>query len=126
MAVEHIGLPVDKILIIPEKHTRNLFYMENIASLQSIIQKAGFEVRVGTLMDDINNPISIELNSSKTILLEPVRRDQNRLLVDNFDADLILLNNDLSGGEPEIFKNIEQRFKTKRRIKIFFYRSPKT
>ena len=109
MAVEHIGLPVDKILIIPEKHTRNLFYMENIASLQSIIQKAGFEVRVGTLMDDINNPISIELNSSKTILLEPVRRDQNRLLVDNFDPDLILLNNDLSGGEPEIFKDIEQK-----------------
>ena len=106
MAVEHIGLPVDKILIIPEKHTRNLFYMENIASLQSIIQKAGFEVRVGTLMDDINNPISIELNSSKTILLEPLRRDQNRLLVDNFDPDLILLNNDLSGGEPEIFKDV--------------------
>ena len=109
MAVEHIGLPVDKILIIPENHTRNLFYMENIASLQSIIQKAGFEVRIGSLMDDVSEPIRIELNSSKTITLEPVRRDENRLLVGEYNADLILLNNDLTGGEPDILKNIEQK-----------------
>ena len=109
MAVEHIGLPVDKILIIPENHTRNLFYMENIASLQSIIQKAGFEVRIGTLMDDVSEPVRIELNSSKTITLESVRRDENRLLVGEYNADLILLNNDLTGGEPDILKNIQQK-----------------
>ena len=109
MAVEHMGLPVDKILIIPENHTRNLFYMENIASLQSIIQKAGFEVRIGTLMDDVSEPVRIELNSSKTITLEPVRRDENRLLVGEYNADLILLNNDLTGDEPDILKNIQQK-----------------
>ena len=109
MAIEHTQLPIDKILIIPEKHTRNLFYLENIASLQSIIQKAGFEVRVGTLMEDITTPTRIELDSSNTVLLEPIRRDQNRILVDNFNPDLILLNNDLTGGEPDMFKNIEQK-----------------
>ena len=109
MAIEHTQLPIDKILIIPENHTRNLFYLENIASLQSIIQKAGFEVRIGTLMADITTPTRIELDSSNTVLLEPIRRDQNRILVDNFNPDLILLNNDLTGGEPDIFKNIEQK-----------------
>tara|TARA_B100001250_G_scaffold364771_1_gene345061 strand:- start:2301 stop:3599 length:1299 start_codon:yes stop_codon:yes gene_type:complete len=109
MAIEHTGLPVDKILIIPENHTRNLFYMENVASLQSIIEKAGFEVRIGTLIDDVSKPVRIELNSSRTILLEPVRRDENRLLVGDFNPDLILLNNDLAIGEPDIFKNIEQK-----------------
>ena len=109
MAIEHTQLPIDKILIIPEKHTRNLFYLENIASLQSIIQKAGFEVRIGTLMEDITTPTRIELDSSNTVLLEPIRRDQNRILVDNFNPDLILLNNDLTGGEPDMFKNIEQK-----------------
>ena len=109
MAIEHTQLPIDKILIIPENHTRNLFYLENIASLQSIIQKAGFEVRIGTLMEDITTPTRIELDSSNTVLLEPIRRDQNRILVDNFNPDLILLNNDLTGGEPDIFKNIEQK-----------------
>ena len=109
MAIEHTQLPIDKILIIPENHTRNLFYLENIASLQSIIQKAGFEVRIGTLMEDITAPTRIELDSSNTVLLEPIRRDQNRILVDNFNPDLILLNNDLTGGEPDMFKNIEQK-----------------
>ena len=109
MAIEHTQLPIDKILIIPENHTRNLFYLENIASLQSIIQKAGFEVRIGTLMADITTPTRIELDSSNTVLLEPIRRGQNRILVDNFNPDLILLNNDLTGGEPDMFKNIEQK-----------------
>jgi glutamate--cysteine ligase len=109
MAIEHTQLPIDKILIIPENHTRNLFYLENIASLQSIIQKAGFEVRIGTLMEDITTPTRIELGSSNTVLLEPIRRDQNRILVDNFNPDLILLNNDLTGGEPNMLKNIEQK-----------------
>jgi glutamate--cysteine ligase len=109
MAIEHTQLPIDKILIIPENHTRNLFYLENIASLQSIIQKAGFEVRIGTLMEDITTPTRIELDSSNTVLLEPIRRDQNRILVDNFNPDLILLNNDLTGGEPNMLKNIEQK-----------------
>ncbi len=109
MAIEHTQLPIDKILIIPENHTRNLFYLENIASLQSIIQKAGFEVRIGTLMEDITTPTRIELDSSNTVLLEPIHRDQNRILVDNFNPDLILLNNDLTGGEPDMFKNIEQK-----------------
>ena len=109
MAIEHTQLPIDRILIIPENHTRNLFYLENIASLQSIIQKAGFEVRIGTLMADITTPTRIELDSSNTVLLEPIRRDQNRILVDNFNPDLILLNNDLTGGEPDMFKNIEQK-----------------
>ena len=109
MAIEHTQLPIDKILIIPENHTRNLFYLENIASLQSIIQKAGFEVRIGTLIADITTPTRIELDSSNTVLLEPIRRDQNRILVDNFNPDLILLNNDLTGGEPDMFKNIEQK-----------------
>ena len=109
MAVEHIQLPIDKILIISESHTRNLFYLENIAALQSIIQKAGFEVRIGTFMEEITTATRIELESSKIILLEPIYRDQNRLLVDNFNPDLILLNNDLSSGMPEILKDIEQK-----------------
>ena len=29
MAVEHINTPIDRILIIPENHTRNLFYLSD-------------------------------------------------------------------------------------------------
>jgi glutamate--cysteine ligase len=108
MAVERIQKPIDKILIIPENHTRNLFYLENIASLQSMIEKAGFETRIGSLSSDIESPMRIELESSKSVLLEPLQRDQNRVLVGDFNPDLILLNNDLSAGKPEILSDIEQ------------------
>ena len=108
MAVEHINTPIDKILIIPENHTRNLFYLENIASLQSIINKAGFETRIGSLLEDLDGPTKIDLESSRSILLEPVKRDQNRIVLDNFDPDLVLLNNDLATGIPDLISNIEQ------------------
>jgi glutamate--cysteine ligase len=108
MAVEHMSTPVDRILIIPENHTRNLFYLENIASLQSIIEKAGFETRVGSLIQDLDGPMSIELESSRTVVLEPIMRDQDRVFVDDFNPDLILLNNDLAAGKPDILNNIEQ------------------
>ena len=108
MAVEHANQPVDKILIIPENHTRNLFYLENLACLQSMIEKAGFETRIGSLMPDIESPTRIDLESSKSVLLEPVKRDQDRVFVSDFNPDLILLNNDLATGKPEILNNIEQ------------------
>ncbi|MBL1141963.1 MAG: glutamate--cysteine ligase [Proteobacteria bacterium] len=108
MGVEHINQPVDKILIIPENHTRNLFYLENIASLQSMIEKAGFETRIGSLMPDIDSPMQVDLKSSRSVLLETIQRDQDRIVVGDFNPDLILLNNDLSTGKPEILDNIEQ------------------
>lgn len=108
MAVGHFRPLVDKILIIPENHTRNLLYLENVASLQSIIDKAGFETRIGSLIPDLNEPFRVELESSRSVLLEPVQRDHDRLLVDDFIPDLILLNNDLSTGTPALLNGIKQ------------------
>ncbi|MGB1799578.1 MAG: glutamate--cysteine ligase [Gammaproteobacteria bacterium] len=108
MAVEHIGQPIDKVLIIPENHTRNLFYLENIASLQSMIEKAGFETRIGSLMPELESPMKIDLKSSKVVVLEPVSRDGDRVVTEGFNPDLILLNNDLASGVPELLNNIEQ------------------
>ncbi|HIF51107.1 MAG TPA: glutamate--cysteine ligase [Thiotrichaceae bacterium] len=108
MAVEHTGKPIDKVLIIPENHTRNLFYLENLASLQTMIEKAGFETRIGSISADIETPTRIDLESSKSVLLESLQRDQNRVVVGDFNPDLILLNNDLSAGKPEILNDIEQ------------------
>ena len=108
MAIEHLDRPVDKILIIPENHTRNLFYLENVASLQSIIEKAGFETRIGSLIEDLDSPSRIELPSTNTVLLEPLRKNGNRITLEGFDPDLILLNNDLAAGKPEILNNLEQ------------------
>src|SRR5581483_8729346 len=38
-----------KILLIPENHTRNIFYWDNIEAILEILQKAGFDVCVSSL-----------------------------------------------------------------------------
>src|ERR1700756_747507 len=37
------------VLLIPENHTRNQFYLESVASLSGFLSKAGFGVRIGSL-----------------------------------------------------------------------------
>ena len=107
-AIERMNTRIDRILIIPENHTRNLFYLENLAVLQEIIEKAGFEVRLGTLIPDLKDPMEIKLESGRKLILEPLLRTGNRVSVNDFNPELVILNNDLSSGRPAIIENIEQ------------------
>lgn len=107
--VQEICSDISQILIIPESHTRNLYYWENIATLVEIFRKAGFEVRIGSLSPDITKSQTINLDSGKKIILEPLTRETNKIGVGNFFPPLVLLNNDLSAGVPDILKNLEQK-----------------
>lgn len=108
-AIEHICPTANQILLIPENHTRNTFYLENIATLQDILQKAGFEVRIGTLIEDIVSAQRFELPSGNSLTLEPLLRTGNQVSVgDGFTPCMILLNNDLSSGRPAILENLDQ------------------
>ena len=108
LAVETQGNNLDRILLIPENHTRNRFYMENVAVLEGLIKKAGFDVRIGSLIGDLNEPVDIQLDSGVNVTLYPITRDGIQLSADGYSPDLILLNNDLSGGRPEILENLSQ------------------
>lgn len=98
-----------RILILPESHTRNKFYMESLQVLRMIITKAGFVVRIGSLDPDLKEPIEIELESGESFLIEPLKRQGDRVGLDDFNACFILLNNDLSTGIPDILQNLQQR-----------------
>lgn len=96
------------LLIIPENHTRNLFYMESLATLQNYIHLAGFKAEIGSLREDLNKPEVIELPSGKTITLNPIHRSKDRVYIDGFEPCAILLNNDLSAGRPKLLEGISQ------------------
>ena len=108
IAIERVCPTAKGILLVPENHTRNTFYLENVATLQSLIRKAGYNVHIGSLLPDLREPQALKLPSGRELLLEPLRRDGSRVAVGSFVPCSVLLNNDLSGGVPEVLKGLEQ------------------
>ena len=98
----------NRILLVPESHTRNQFYLENLAVLQEIIVKSGFEVRIGSMIDDLTAPQIFDLPSGRQITLEPLKRFDDKVGVEGFIPCIVWLNNDLSDGMPDILKDITQ------------------
>jgi len=109
-AIERLNAAVDRILIIPENHTRNAHYLKNVAVLKRILERAGFEVKLGSLLDGLDDKLNIELDDV-SICLAPLERNGGNLVVDGFEAELILLNNDLSSGIPARLHGVEQLIK---------------
>lgn len=104
--IQQISSIAHKILIIPEAHTRNLFYWANIKTLQTILQQAGYEIELGSF-----NPInSIHLEDGEALKISVIQKNnqQQLFLPSGFVPDLILLNNDLSDGIPVILQQVAQ------------------
>ncbi len=108
VAVEKICPDARGVLLIPENHTRNLFYLQNVAALQSILRQAGMKVRIGTLIPEITAPTVLDLPNGSKLVLEPLVRTGNRIGLADFDPCTILLNNDMSAGIPAILEHLEQ------------------
>lgn len=96
------------VLVIPESHTRNLNYWSNIQTLQTLLTSAGFDVRFGVLNEEMKEPFVIALPSGGQVTIEPLLRKDDKLFVENFAPDMVLLNNDLSEGIPEILRHLKQ------------------
>jgi glutamate--cysteine ligase len=109
-AIEKICPEAKNLLLIPEKHTRNTFYLSNVARLVQIFTAAGLNVRLGTLDDTITEPTDLALADGSTLTLEPLVRDKRRLGLKHFDPCTILLNNDLSAGIPEVLEGLHEQY----------------
>ncbi len=109
-AIEKICPEAKNLLIIPENHTRNTFYLSNVMQLQRIFNMAGLNVRIGSINPEIKDTTAIDLPNGETIVLEPVVRSKRRLGLKDFDPCTILLNNDLSAGAPGILEELHEQF----------------
>jgi glutamate--cysteine ligase len=107
-AIEKICPEARGVLLVPENHTRNQFYLQNVAQLALILKQAGLRVHVGSLLPEITAPTTLNLPNGNSLVLEPMQRKGNRLAVADFDPCVVLLNNDLSAGVPPILQNLEQ------------------
>ena len=85
--------------LYPESHTRNAAYVENLKTLQRLIEQAGFRCTVGSpeLADHgslagISGPLNLDIVSLQMV------NDEESIVVNGKQPDLILLNNDLTEG----------------------------
>ncbi|MDR6213969.1 glutamate--cysteine ligase [Paracidovorax wautersii] len=109
-AIEKICPEARNLLIIPENHSRNTFYLSNVVQLQRIFNMAGLNVRVGSISPEIKKTTTVTLPNGDTVTLEPVIRSKHRLGLKNFDPCTILLNNDLSAGPPGILEDLHEQY----------------
>lgn len=102
---------LNNIFIIPENHTRNMRYLENLSAIFEILQHQNRQIYIATFNPEINKITLLELENGKSITLFPLQKISNKLaLIDDSQntifADLAILNNDLTNGIPEILNNI--------------------
>jgi glutamate--cysteine ligase len=109
-AIEKICPEAKNLLLIPEKHTRNTFYLMNVQRLMQIFHQAGLNVRLGTLDEEIKAPTTLTLPDGGELVLEPLVRTRGRLGLKHFDPCTILLNNDLSAGIPKVLENLHEQY----------------
>lgn len=99
----------NSILIIPELHTRNTFYWENISVLKSILENVGYRVEVGIISDD-NLPDEMEFEAAlgKSVKAYRATKQDNKVVTSNYIPDLLLINNDFSEKCPKTLRDILQ------------------
>ncbi len=106
-SIDRVCPKADSLLIIPENHTRNAFYIKSIGALAQIAQNAGYEVHIGMLTPP-EESTNVELPNGDSIPLQTLSKKGNRLYVGEHSPCAVILNNDLSSGIPDMLTDIEQ------------------
>ncbi|MEO3711356.1 glutamate--cysteine ligase [Roseateles flavus] len=109
-AIEKICPEAKNLLLIPENHTRNSFYLQHLQTLVRIFTQAGLNVRLGSLDESLTAPASLALPDGGSLALEPLVRKRGRLGLKDFDPCTILLNNDLSAGIPSVLEGLHEQY----------------
>jgi glutamate--cysteine ligase len=109
-AIEKICPEAKNLLLIPENHTRNMFYLTNVSRLTKIFHQAGLNVRLGSLNPEVTAPTTLELPDGETLTIEPLVRHKRRLGLKDFDPCTILVNNDLSAGIPKVLEGLTEQY----------------
>lgn len=99
---------VKRGLIIPENHTRNQGYIDNLYALKTLLEEAGLTIEIGSLIAE-GEPILVTTSKGIEMREEPLTRDGNALRTKaGYTPELIILNNDMTSGFPDILRGVTQ------------------
>lgn len=104
-AINNINPDVKIIGIFPESHTKNLMYLEHLATLKKVITDAGFQVLFLSFDTSLfnENQKSIDLLSHSGIALQILKVTAEETL----PVDLVICNNDQSNPLPVNWSDIK-------------------
>ncbi len=105
----NLGLKGADMVIVPENHTRNEYYMKSLLVLRDIFVKSGLNVRLGSMDETLLEPRYLDADDGEQVSIEPLKKQDMRLYLDDFEPSFLLLNNDLSSGVPDLLENLQQR-----------------
>ncbi len=114
LLVRHLGQMPNKVAILPEAHTKNAHYIENIIELKQMFVRIGIEIEVGWWSKEHNESFVLTSSSGREVRVYPfVKKDRKlQFTLENgkiFEPDFILLNNDFSSGYPHELDDVVQR-----------------
>lgn len=99
-----------RVLIVPENHTRNIGYINNLTALRDILRQAGCEVVIGSLIATAEQPVQVTNSAGEVIDEEALLREGSLLkTASGFTPQLIVLNNDLTSGMPDALRGLSQQ-----------------
>ena len=109
-AVERHCPHAETVLIIPENHTRNLYYHQHIGHLHALLSNVGLKAIIGSHEDSLCNLKEIIFKNLEglptSVPIQKVHFEKNSLYVDGRKPDLVLFNNDFSSGIPSEYRNL--------------------
>ena len=121
---------VERVCIICEEHTRNVWYLENVYQLKALMQAAGLDVIVATIcMSEDEDQIDVITASQKQMRIYCIRRVLREAASGQRPLDVIVLNHDLTGGIPTelrdttvpIFPSIHAGWHSRSKFEHFSY-----
>ncbi len=99
----------NKILLVGEPYTRNKFYLENLLTLKTIFEHAGFECRAASFSEEIKHGREVFMTAKNRPLevFSPERKGE-LLAAGDFVPDIVVLNTSLKKEVPEKLAGISQ------------------
>ena len=98
-----------KILLVSELNTKNAWYWENVSVIRSILEYAGYEVRVGVANEEFRGEsISFDAAGGEKIEAWRISQEEGVAKIDGFVPDIVMINNDFSEKCPKTLSNLRQ------------------
>ena len=98
--------PGTKNVLLLSELTKNPYYYDNIISIKDILQRSGYEVKVGAI--EMPEKTEMESFSKGAVKIGQIRKKENRIELEGFIPDLIVPNNDFSSSDASILKSSMQ------------------